>query len=108
MEPLGASQAGSFNRATRGRTGFLFPSVARGPHNWVRRIGEKPSVVSSRGRAFAQARNNLSDEQVEYQVRDRLSFSRFLRLAIENSIPDASTLWLFRELGRGRADQKAV
>ena len=55
-----------------------------------------------------QALNNLSDEQVEYQVRDRLSFSRFLRLAIENSIPDASTLWLFRELGRGRADQKAV
>ena len=26
-----------------------------------------------------QALNNLSDEQVEYQVRDRLSFSRFLR-----------------------------
>src|SRR4029079_9371390 len=42
-----------------------------------------------------QALNNLSDEQVEYQVRDRLSFS--LRLAIEDSIPDATTLWLFRE-----------
>src|SRR6476469_4297919 len=36
-------------------------------------------------------------KQVEYQVRDRLSFSRFLRLAIEDSIPDATTLWLFRE-----------
>ena len=34
---------------------------------------------------------------VEYQVRDRLSFSRFLGLAIEDSIPDATTLWLFRE-----------
>jgi IS5 family transposase len=44
-----------------------------------------------------QALNNLSDEQVEYQVRDRLSFSRFLRLGIEDSIPDATTLWLFRE-----------
>jgi transposase, IS5 family len=44
-----------------------------------------------------QALNNLSDEQVEYQVRDRLSFTRFLRLAIEDSIPDATTLWLFRE-----------
>src|SRR4051794_1437575 len=42
-----------------------------------------------------QALNNLSDEQ--YQVRDRLSFSRFLGLAIEDSIPDATTLWLFRE-----------
>jgi transposase, IS5 family len=30
-------------------------------------------------------------------VRDRLSFSRFLGLAIEESIPDATTLWLFRE-----------
>ena len=42
-----------------------------------------------------QALNNLSDEQVEYQVRDQ--FSRFLGLAIEDSIPDATTLWLFRE-----------
>src|SRR5256884_9985001 len=44
-----------------------------------------------------QALNNLSDEQVEYQVRDRLSFSHFLGLAIEDSIPDATTLWLFPE-----------
>ena len=44
-----------------------------------------------------QALNNLSDEQVEYQVRDRLSFTRFLRLGIEDSIPDGTTLWLFRE-----------
>jgi transposase, IS5 family len=44
-----------------------------------------------------QALNNLSDEQVEYQVGDRLSFTRFLRLGIEDRIPDATTLWLFRE-----------
>ena len=44
-----------------------------------------------------QALHNLSDEQAEYQVRDRLSFMRFLRLGIEDSIPDATTLWLFRE-----------
>ena len=44
-----------------------------------------------------QALNNLSDEQVEYQVRDRLSFTRFLGLGIEDGIPDATTLWLFRE-----------
>ena len=30
-------------------------------------------------------------------MRDRLSFSDFLGLAIEDSIPDATTLWLFRE-----------
>src|SRR5262245_8626142 len=58
-----------------------------------------------------QALNNLPDEQMEYQVRDRLSFSRFLGLAIEDSIPDATTLWLFREkdrAGQGRADREAV
>jgi IS5 family transposase len=51
-----------------------------------------------------QALKNLSDDQAEYQVRDRLSFTQFLRLRIEDSIPDATTLWLFREkLARGRA-----
>ena len=40
---------------------------------------------------------NLSDEEAEYQVRDRLSFTRFLKLGIEDGIPDATTLWLFRE-----------
>ena len=44
-----------------------------------------------------QSLYNLSDEQVEYQVRDRLSFTRFLRLGIEDCIPDGTTLWLFRE-----------
>jgi len=44
-----------------------------------------------------QSLYNLSDEQVEYQVRDRLSFTRFLWLGIEDSIPDGTTLWLFRE-----------
>src|SRR4029077_14004638 len=44
-----------------------------------------------------QALHNLSDEQAEYQVRDRFSFTRFLQLGIEDSIPDATTLWLFRE-----------
>src|SRR5262249_19347866 len=44
-----------------------------------------------------QALNNLSDEQVEYQVGDRLSFTRFLRGGIEDRIPDGTTLWLFRE-----------
>ena len=44
-----------------------------------------------------QSLYNLSDEQVEYQVRDRLSFTRFLSCGIEDCIPDGTTLWLFRE-----------
>ena len=44
-----------------------------------------------------QSLYNLSDEQVEYQVRDRLSFTRFLTSGVEDCIPDGTTLWLFRE-----------
>jgi IS5 family transposase len=39
----------------------------------------------------------LSDDQTEYQIRDRLSFMRFLGLALEDRVPDAKTIWLFRE-----------
>ena len=39
----------------------------------------------------------LSDDQTEYQIRDRLSFMRFVGLALEDRVPDAKTLWLFRE-----------
>jgi transposase, IS5 family len=39
----------------------------------------------------------LSDDQTEYQIRDRLSFMRFAGLALEDRVPDAKTIWLFRE-----------
>ena len=44
-----------------------------------------------------QALYNLSDDQMEYQIRDRLSFMRFLELDLDQRIPDAKTIWLFRE-----------
>jgi IS5 family transposase len=44
-----------------------------------------------------QALYNLSDDQAEYQLRDRLSFMRFLGLGLEDAVPDAKTLWLYRE-----------
>ncbi len=44
-----------------------------------------------------QSLYNLSDDRIEYQIRDRLSFTRFLGLGFEGSIPDGTTLWLFRE-----------
>src|SRR3954469_13756879 len=60
--------------------------------------GRKPIDVLVMFRMLVlQSLYNLSDEQVEYQVRDRLSFTRFLRLGIEDRIPDGTTLWLFRE-----------
>jgi IS5 family transposase len=40
---------------------------------------------------------NLSDDQVEYQINDRLSFMFFLDLSIGDDIPDSKTVWNFRE-----------
>lgn len=40
---------------------------------------------------------NISDEQLEYQVNDRLSFMRFLGMGIEDKVPDGTTVWLFRQ-----------
>ena len=40
---------------------------------------------------------NLSDEQVEFQINDRMSFMRFLDLTIADDIPDSRTVWTFRE-----------
>jgi transposase, IS5 family len=41
---------------------------------------------------------NLSDPQMEYQIRDRLSFIRFLGLSINDPVPDEKTIWAFREV----------
>ena len=40
---------------------------------------------------------NLSDDQIEYQINDRMSFMRFLDLTISDDIPDSKTVWNFRE-----------
>ena len=39
----------------------------------------------------------LSDEEVEFQVNDRRSFEKFAGLGVMHSIPDATTVALFRE-----------
>jgi len=40
---------------------------------------------------------NISDDQTEYQINDRLSFMRFLGLELKDKVPDAKTIWLFKE-----------
>ena len=44
-----------------------------------------------------QAVNDLSDERTEFLINDRLSFRRFLGLSLADRVPDARTIWLFRE-----------
>ena len=41
---------------------------------------------------------NLSDEQMQYQILDRLSFQRFLGQGLHSEVPDEKTIWLFREV----------
>jgi IS5 family transposase len=44
-----------------------------------------------------QALYNLSDERLEFQVLDRYSFSRFLGIQEGGKVPDATTIYRFRE-----------
>jgi len=54
-----------------------------------------------------QSLYNLSDEAVEYQILDRMSFMRFLGLQAGDPVPDAKTIWVFREQlkAAGRMEQ---
>ena len=44
-----------------------------------------------------QASHSLSDERTEFLIKDRLSFMRFLGLGLGDQVPDANTIWTFRE-----------
>jgi IS5 family transposase len=60
--------------------------------------GRKPiDVVLMFKILILQRLYNLSDDQTEYQIRDRASFQRFLSLEVDDGSPDAKTIWLFRE-----------
>ena len=74
----------------------------------VGRLWENPGRKSAAGRKpkdpvlmlkvlVIQALYNLSDDQTEYQIRDRLSFMSFLGLGLGEAVPDAKTIWAFRE-----------
>jgi hypothetical protein len=61
--------------------------------------GARPSwdaVLMFRGLVL-QALYKLSDDQAEYQLTDRLSFMRFAGLALQDAVPNAKTIWLYRE-----------
>jgi IS5 family transposase len=44
-----------------------------------------------------QAMHSLSDERTEYLIKDRLSFMRFLGMSLADPVPDANTIWTYRE-----------
>jgi transposase, IS5 family len=44
-----------------------------------------------------QTQNSLSDERCEFYLRDRLTWMRFLGRGLGDAVPDANTIWTFRE-----------
>ena len=49
----------------------------------------------------------ISNDSLEYQINDRLSFQRFLGLGLNDKVPDANTLWDFKEaLAKNSGDKQ--
>jgi IS5 family transposase len=62
------------------------------------RLGRKPyDVILMFKMLILQRLYNLSDEQLEFQINDRISFQRFLGLHLGSRVPDYTTVWRFRE-----------
>ena len=50
---------------------------------------------------------NIADDKTEYMINGRLSFQRFLGLTLGDKVPDAKTIWLFRDtLSKCGADKE--
>jgi IS5 family transposase len=52
--------------------------------------------------------NNIADDHAEYLINDRLSFQRFLGLSLGDRVPDAKSIWLFRDSLRKSGADKAL
>jgi IS5 family transposase len=75
-----------------------------------RRRGGRPSFPTEvMVRAlFIQQLYGLSDEQLEFQLLDRLSFQRFVGLRRSSRIPDRTTFWTFRERLQGAGAAETI
>ena len=60
--------------------------------------GRKPfDVVLMFRILILQSLYNLSDAQIEFQIRDRMTFMKFLGLNWKSTVPDEKSVWLFRD-----------
>lgn len=78
----------------------IFRSILERIDNKARksRAGRKPTCrILMFKLLILQRLHNLSDERLQYQVTDRLSFMRFLGLDLAADVPDARTVWAFRK-----------
>lgn len=51
---------------------------------------------------------SLSDEQMEFQINDRLSFRRFLGMTLSHRVPDCNTIWNFKEKLKDNDNEKKL
>lgn len=67
-------------------------------HYIVYKKGGRPSypVILMLKMHLLQTWYGLSDEQCEFQCKDRLTFRKFLNIGIEDNVPDSTTLETFR------------
>lgn len=73
------------------------------------RAGRKPTCRTLMFKMLIlQQMYALSDERLEFQVTDRLSFMRFLGLGLARDVPDARTVWDFREALKTRGLHQAL
>ena len=47
---------------------------------------------------FLQRLYNISDNQVEYQIKDRMSFREFLDIYSVDDVPDEKTVWKYKNI----------
>ena len=47
---------------------------------------------------FLQRLYNISDNQVEYQIKDRMSFREFLDICSIDDVPDEKTVWKYKNI----------
>ncbi len=75
------------------------PELARAVPRADRRKGGRPPFdhVLMFKVLVLQTQNSLSDERTEFYLRDRLTWMRFLGLGLGDPVPDANTIWTFRE-----------
>ena len=50
----------------------------------------------------------ISNDSVEYMINDRLSFQRFLGLELNDKVPDANTIWDFKEALADKGTDKTL
>jgi IS5 family transposase len=67
-------------------------------HDKKNNAGSKPyDVVMMFKIILIKRLNNLSDEETERMIKDRLTFRDFVGLSIGDKVPDARTIWSFQD-----------